>query len=131
MLCGGSNPKLTNCTFSGNSANYDGGGMYCSISNPGLTNCTFSGNSAGQFGGGMYNYASSPILTDSFLCGNFISGTSTLSQIDGSFTDNGGNFINDACPPPVTKVEGDLDGDGDVDFADFAIFANNWLAGVE
>ena len=26
---------------------------------------------------------------------------------------------------------GDLDGDHDVDFADFAIFANNWLKGVE
>ncbi|MBA7691658.1 hypothetical protein ES703_100209 [subsurface metagenome] len=26
---------------------------------------------------------------------------------------------------------GDLDGDCDVDFADFAIFAGNWLVGVE
>ncbi len=157
MVCGAGNPTLTNCIFSGNSANYDGGGMSCSNSNPKLTNCTFSGNSApgsgggmyclggcnpalnnctlignsaNDYGGGIYSESSNPILTDSFLCGNFISGTSTLSQIEGSFTDNGGNFINDACPPPVAKTEGDLDGDGDVDFDDFAIFANNWLEGV-
>ncbi len=28
--------------------------------------------------------------------------------------------------PPI---EGDLDGDGEVDFEDFAKMANNWLAG--
>jgi hypothetical protein len=32
---------------------------------------------------------------------------------------------------PLGDYPGDLDGDGDVDFDDFAIFANNWLAGVE
>ena len=133
MFCGASNPTLTNCTFSGNWAGFDGGGMHCgSGSNPALNNCTFSGNAAGQYGGGIYSDNSSPILTDSLICGNFIIATSPiLSQIDGPFTDNGGNFINDACPPPVTKIEGDLDGDGAVDFNDFAIMANNWLAGVE
>ncbi len=131
MYCGSSNPTLTNCTFSGNWAGDSGGGVCCFGSNPALANCTFIGNSAGNYGGGIYSESSNPILTDSFLCGNIISGTTTLNQIEGSFTDNGGNFINDACPPPVTKIEGDLDGDGDVDFDDFAIFANNWLAGVE
>jgi predicted outer membrane repeat protein len=130
MYCVSSNPALTNCAFIGNDAN-TGGGIYCSDSNPTLTNCTFSGNSASDYGGGIYSESSNAILTDSFLCGNFISGTSILSQIDGSYTDNGGNFINDVCPPPVTKIEGDNDGDGDVDFDDFAIFANNWLASVE
>lgn len=30
---------------------------------------------------------------------------------------------------PVGEIAGDLDGDGDVDFEDFARFARNWLAG--
>jgi predicted outer membrane repeat protein len=134
MFCGASsNPTLTNCSFSGNSSSkHDGGGIYCSnSSNPTLTNCTFIGNSASDRGGGIYSDSANPILTDSLICGNFISDTLAPSQINGSFTDNGGNIINDACPPPATKIEGDLDGDGDVDFNDFAIFANNWLAGVE
>ena len=42
---GDSSPYLTNCTFTGNSANY-GGGMYNYSGSPTVTNCTFSGNSA-------------------------------------------------------------------------------------
>jgi len=49
-----SSPKLTNCTFSNNSAVTRGGGMYNKQgSNPIMTNCTFSGNSAEILGGGM------------------------------------------------------------------------------
>ena len=29
----------------------------------------------------------------------------------------------------VSRHEGDIDEDGDVDFVDFAILASNWLAG--
>ena len=127
-----SDPTLTNCTFSGNSAS-DGGGMYCYDSDPTLTNCTFSGNSANGSGGGMYcDSYSNPTLTDSLICGNFLSGTLTPNQIYGSYTDNGGNIINDICPPPKPLgYSGDLDDDGDVDLGDFVIFANNWLVGVE
>lgn len=31
----------------------------------------------------------------------------------------------------VFPIAGDFEPDEDVDFADFAIFANNWLAGIE
>jgi hypothetical protein len=31
---------------------------------------------------------------------------------------------------PISSYQGDLDGDGDVDYKDFAIMAENWLAGV-
>jgi len=60
------NPILTNCIFSGNSADYFGGGMgnnnYC---NPTLINCIFNSNSAGTYGGGMDNNDSSyPTLTN-------------------------------------------------------------------
>jgi hypothetical protein len=88
-----SDPTLTNCTFSGNSADR-GGGMHneyfshpiltnCTFSvnrpsgmenydfcNPILTNCTFSGNSAGR-GGGMRNHLDcNPTLTNCTFSGN-------------------------------------------------------------
>ena len=64
-------PTLTNCTFSGNSAKRDGGGMSNdNNANPTLTDCTFSNNSAMQ-GGGMYNATSSPTLTNCTFTGNW------------------------------------------------------------
>jgi hypothetical protein len=64
-----SSPTLTNLTFSGNSAQFGGGGMYNYRSNPTLTNVTFSGNSAVS-GGGMYNNISNPKLTNVILWDN-------------------------------------------------------------
>ena len=59
----GSNPVVTNCTFSGNMAKC-GGGLYNLSSNPIVTNCTFSLNSA-DYGGGMYSFnACSPTVTN-------------------------------------------------------------------
>jgi hypothetical protein len=57
-----SSPILTNVTFESNEA-YDGGGMANLSSSPALTNVTFFGNSSTN-GGGMYNSASSPTLTN-------------------------------------------------------------------
>ncbi len=69
-----SSPTLTNCRFNGNSAvEWEGGGMANFDSSPTLTNCTFSGNSAGEAGGGMHNggkNSSSPTLTNCILWGN-------------------------------------------------------------
>jgi len=59
----GSNPVVTNCTFSGNMAKC-GGGLYNLSSNPIVTNCTFSLNSA-DYGGGMYSFnACTPTVTN-------------------------------------------------------------------
>ena len=63
-----SSPTVTNCTFSGNSADY-GGGMYNDSSSPTLTNCTFTGNTA-SYGGGMRNSSSSPMVTNCTFSGN-------------------------------------------------------------
>jgi parallel beta-helix repeat protein len=66
-----SSPLVTNCIFSGNSATEDGGGMYNQNSSPELTNCIFSGNTAAYNGGGMLNYDySSPVLTNCTFSGN-------------------------------------------------------------
>ena len=53
-LFDGSAAAVSDCTFTGNTADY-GGGMYNDGSDPTVTNCTFSGNMAPCDGGGMYN----------------------------------------------------------------------------
>ncbi|MCP4844056.1 MAG: hypothetical protein GY901_03010, partial [Actinomycetia bacterium] len=65
----GGEPTLAGCTFTSNSAANYGGGMYNNESNPTLTNCTFTGNSA-NIGGGMLNYGGSPTLTGCTFDGN-------------------------------------------------------------
>ncbi len=55
MYNSGGNPTITNCTFTGNSADYSGSGM-CNSGSPNIINCTFDRNSAKWgAGGGMYN----------------------------------------------------------------------------
>jgi parallel beta-helix repeat protein len=129
-----SSPTLTNCTFSGNTAAGSGfsigrgGGMYNnSSSSPTISNCTFSGNTTEVAGGGMFNNASSPTVTDSYFCSN------VPDAISGSLhPDSGGNNM-EFCPPPrplEPEYQGDVDGDGDVDFYDLALLAANWLEGI-
>jgi hypothetical protein len=66
----GSSPMVTNCTFIQNSANF-GGGMINNGGSSALTNCTFTGNSADARGGGVYNgLNSSPTLTNCAFNGN-------------------------------------------------------------
>ena len=76
MLCCSSSPHLVNgCTFSGNSAENNGGGMYChgldnSISNPTLEGATFTANSATS-GGGMYcGPGAVPVIWTATISGN-------------------------------------------------------------
>lgn len=58
----GSNPILTDVTFTGNRARF-GAGMYNVKSNPILNKVIFSNNAASHVGGGMENEESSPTLT--------------------------------------------------------------------
>jgi parallel beta-helix repeat protein len=89
-----SSPTVTNCTFSGNSANV-GGGMYNSASSPIITNCTFTGNSAYWYGGGMRNYAnSSPNVTNCTFTGN---------SVDVNLGAGGGMANGDDSSPTVTN----------------------------
>jgi parallel beta-helix repeat protein len=85
-----SNPTVTNCTFSGNTADDDGGGMYNNdSSSPTVTNCTFSGNTANNDGGGMYNNdSSSPMVTNCTFSGN-------------TANDDGGGMYNYASSSPT------------------------------
>ena len=81
-----SNPKLSNVTFSGNSAVGGAGAMFNNGSDPQLTNATFSGNSTAGGGGAMYNYGgSTPAIFDSIFWGDGIA-----------------EFLNDASSPLLT-----------------------------
>ncbi len=66
-----SNPRIINCTISGNSADRDGGGIRCGYgSNPTIINCTITGNSAYRHSGGIDCYKSSPTIINCTITGN-------------------------------------------------------------
>jgi parallel beta-helix repeat protein len=110
-------PTVTNCTFSGNSANSYGGGMYNTHnSSPTVTNCTFSGNSANSYGGGMYNYFyTSPTVTNCTFSGNSAewgggmynqlnsNATVTNCVLSGNSAGEGGGMFNYNSSPTVTN----------------------------
>jgi len=65
-----SNPTLNNCVFTSNTVVFDGGGMAnWQDSNSRLSNCTFSGNRA-NFGGAVSNYEADLTLTNCTFTGN-------------------------------------------------------------
>jgi len=71
---GSAGPTLINCTFSGNTAVGNGGGMRNTISSsPALTNCTFQGNTA-THGGAIHTWDSAPVLTNCILWGDTAGG---------------------------------------------------------
>jgi hypothetical protein len=77
--------KISNCTFSGNSATNWGGGMVIWDSSPAINNNTFVGNSAGSsFGGGaILNYNESiPIITNNIFWENQKGGADNVAGAD-------------------------------------------------
>jgi parallel beta-helix repeat protein len=68
VWCEMADAVITNCTLTGNSANWDGGGAYYGTFN----NCTLTGNSAADRGGGVYLGN----LYNCTLTGNFVLGIS-------------------------------------------------------
>jgi len=92
-----------NCTISGNTAGYDGGGINCDpCSSPIVTNCTITGNMAGDHGGGIYHYTHmSPAITNCILWGD---------RPDEVYIGGGGE-------PVITysDVQGGWEGEGNID----------------
>ena len=91
----GNTLTVTNGTFSGNSAVAKGGGIYNLAGGTlTVTNSTISGNSGGE-GGGIETNSTTTTITNSIVAGN----TATAADdIDGTFTDGGGNVITPASP---------------------------------
>jgi len=75
ICCHNSSPKIEECIISDNYAPYAyGGGVYCdSNSNAALENCIISENVA-FWGGAMYDFNSSPTLTNCTISANYARG---------------------------------------------------------
>jgi predicted outer membrane repeat protein len=87
-------PTLTNCTFSGNSAD-KGGAIYHDLSTLAAANCTFSGNRASTDCGGIYVFSYNVTVTNCILWGNSdSSGVNESAQISGP---GGSLFVNYNC----------------------------------
>jgi hypothetical protein len=86
------NPSLTNVSFSNNSAETDGGGMYNYESNPVLINVILWGNIADSGGNQIYNNSSNPNISYSD-----IQGCGDSAAWDSNCGSNGGGNI-DADP---------------------------------
>jgi parallel beta-helix repeat protein len=85
-----SSPTVYYCSFTGNIATGNGGGMYNDdSSDPTVTYCSFSGNTATYYGGGIYNDDSDPEFTNCLFSGNI--------------AHYGGGIYNDLSSPRVTN----------------------------
>lgn len=76
-----------------------------------------------------------PLIAIKPCCGDLLSFKAKAETMDG-FVDLAPDFglttiITKPLPPPPPTVEGDLDGDLDVDMHDLAILTGNYLAGVD
>jgi hypothetical protein len=113
-----SSPAVMGVTFRGNSAAFNGGGMYNgSFADVVLTDVTFSDNKAAE-GGGMYNWDNSPTLTNVTFNDNKTpiggygggmanaSSSPTLTDVTfrGNYSSNGAGMNNDQSNSILNKV---------------------------
>ncbi len=112
-----SNADVRYCKFENNSASEEGGGIHVRSSDPTFDSVEVKGNTTNIAGGGI-NFFESPDahLFNSTICGN------TANQIQGSFTDGGGNSVDEVC----INCEGDTNEDGMVDVTDLLAAVGSW-----
>ena len=85
--------RLTDCTFSGNTAAINGGGLdNYNGATATLTDCTFSGNSAANYGGAM-DCGGTPTLTNVTVSGNTANEGGGVYKVTGGGTFTLGNTI--------------------------------------
>lgn len=111
MVSDASSPALTQCLFTGNAADW-GAGLSGRSSSATVINSTFTGNSADVDGGGVYNVdSSSPSLANCILWGNV---DDADGDSGGPFADESAQVYTDSGTPVVTYsiVQGGWTGDG-------------------
>ena len=97
-----SNPTISGCTITGNSAD-EGGGFYSGGgSNPIISNCTISDNTATYMGGGIFFGGGNPTINDSTVTGN----TATLNEGGGIYCDQSNTTINGCTITSNTSDQG-------------------------
>jgi hypothetical protein len=79
-------PTVTDCVFTGNSADSEGGALSNVLSEPEFIGCSFLNNSAEQKGGAVYNIGYLR-MTDCLLSGNSVSGSDPLHGGGGMYID--------------------------------------------
>ena len=146
-------PSFLSCSFTTNQALYNGGAIYDYESHGSLSRYTFERNSAAFKGGAVYiAYRSDPVFAEcrfmtpsdeivgprgTMMASNIQTGACCLGggcivvekeaciEAGGSFSGNGS-----VCEPTITLcpeiVEGDLNGDGDVNRRDMAVLMMLW-----
>ena len=132
--------QISNCVLSGNSSVGDGGAVW-SNGTLSLTGCTVEQNDAGGYGGtwyvnsgtaalqtcqvknntavtvgGVWVQSGSARVGGTTFCGNGV-------NINGTWTDLGGNTQNGQCPP---YCPGDASGNAIVDGADLGLTISRW-----
>lgn len=71
IYCRNSNPTISHCLITGNTAVSAGGAVFCEAAQPSLINCTISQNSADDWGGAVFCYgASRPLISNCILWDN-------------------------------------------------------------
>jgi hypothetical protein len=123
---GGASTAVTmiDCTVAENIAAYSGLGGYGGILVAGgalsMINCQVHDNGSGSGGvGGIAVIAAASLsMEDSTVCGN-----TPENEIQGDWTDNGGNTIEDECP---VECSADFDGDGTVGGGDLGLMLSAW-----
>lgn len=76
IYCDNSSPTIFNCVIRENKAHYDGGGLGLHRFNGPIASCTIAGNSAEGYGGGLYNLNSvgDAEVTNCIIWGNTANG---------------------------------------------------------
>lgn len=125
----GSASTVGSTTVTGNAALFGGGGVFIHESPVVLASCTVSENSSLYYGGGLYidSTSATPSIVNSLLCGNTAPTSTQLHLIGTStWTDAGGNCVNDRCDGCAIPAAGDYDGNGVIDGEDLSILLGVW-----
>ena len=109
------NQRISRCTFTGNTSDFLGGGVYFKRGTPNISRCTFTGNTSGESGGGIHINECVPVLYGTTVCGN------VPDQIDGDWLNDGNNLVATSCECPF-----DFNGDGVVDGHELVYVLGAW-----
>ena len=124
-----SDVSLIDCVIEGNAGTYPYyavGGVSLYDGHTTIVGCTISDNISSGIGGVFVDDSGSATasIANTTVCGNVgLDGDTT--QINGDFTDNGGNCIEDSCDDCV-YCPGDFDGSGTVDVSDLLTVIGSW-----